>query len=266
MNISLKEKAIVLKLDSESFNLKPLLQFVEHGFTNIKYISNAMVINNSVNELIKKKYLLKWSYKLYYKKHKSESVIKFNQILKSLHLPLCIIITNDKQISQMTSISINHLGSNELSIACNQFHSQILKHLKIVLLPLVINTNTNRSLKIKIKTKNDLLILQRVLSYSKISNISVKFITHGLNFNQLINNENDEDIIYKNKLEKSFKILSINDYSSNREIKSNYKKMLRKYHPDKVYNQNEETINLYTKRFQIIQEAYELVQEHLKAA
>jgi curved DNA-binding protein CbpA len=42
--------------------------------------------------------------------------------------------------------------------------------------------------------------------------------------------------------------------------------MLRKYHPDRVFNLGEETVNNYTKKFQTIQEAYQLIKEHKKIA
>lgn len=60
------------------------------------------------------------------------------------------------------------------------------------------------------------------------------------------------------------KILSISNESTPSEMKQNYRNMLKKYHPDIVYNQNEELVKLYTRRFQIIQNAYDFVKEHHK--
>jgi len=71
---------------------------------------------------------------------------------------------------------------------------------------------------------------------------------------------------FETKLEKSYKVLNITSKSTNKEIKNSYKKMLRKFHPDNVHNTNEKTVDLYTKRFQVIQEAYQLVKKDLEVA
>ena len=98
----------------------------------------------------------------------------------------------------------------------------------------------------------------------KISNILVKFVTNGLNFQRLEPEDNLDEIAYKEKIKKSYKVLSITINSTKKEIKNNYKKMLRKYHPDRVYCENDEIVALYTRRFQVIQEAYALIKQHHK--
>jgi uncharacterized membrane protein YkvA (DUF1232 family) len=59
-----------------------------------------------------------------------------------------------------------------------------------------------------------------------------------------------------------YEVLGVSRGSSREEIKSAYRKLASKYHPDKVNHLGEEFKNLAEKRFKEIQEAYqELVQK-----
>ncbi|MCK4875288.1 MAG: J domain-containing protein [Sulfurimonas sp.] len=267
MVISLDKRAIVLKLEHDSFNLKALLYFIENSFQKVNYFSNTTVVCGEPDELSRKQYLLKWAYEICSKKFKIPLQVSIEQLMESLHLPIYIIKTNNKSIAKVVTVTIDHITSNALSITCNQHHSQIIPYLKTILKKSIIKTSWGRSLKIRIKTEDDLFRLNNILSHRTISNISVTFVTHNLDFNKLHTNSTySQELAYKEKLQKSYKILSLTDNSTSREIKNSYRKMLRKYHPDRVYNENDDVIKLYTRRFQVVQEAYELIQEHNRAA
>lgn len=262
MDITLEKRSIVFKINHDSINLKPLLYFIENSFQNVKYFSNIAVIQAKSDELIKKRYLLKWAYKIFYNKNKPFSHLTYKELSEAIDLPIQIISTNNKSVTKTVRITIAHLGSHELSITCNQYHSQIIQYLKVVFKKSIIETDELRTLKVKINTKSDLLLLKDVLLHKKISNIPVVFVSHGLNFDRLYS----EELAFENKLKKSYKVLSISYNSSTKEIKSNYKKMLRKYHPDRVSTENNDVVQLFTRRFQVIQEAYDLVKEHHRVA
>ncbi|MBW1887616.1 MAG: DnaJ domain-containing protein, partial [Deltaproteobacteria bacterium] len=65
--------------------------------------------------------------------------------------------------------------------------------------------------------------------------------------------------IYFNDIDKYYKTLNCTPESSNEEIKSNYKKLVKDFHPDTIVSKGlpEEFTDFATKRFRQIQEAYE---------
>jgi DnaJ like chaperone protein len=67
--------------------------------------------------------------------------------------------------------------------------------------------------------------------------------------------------VYFKGIDKYYKILNCTPESSNQEIKSNYKKLVKDFHPDRIVSKGlpEEFIDFATKRFQEIQEAYEKI-------
>ena len=70
-------------------------------------------------------------------------------------------------------------------------------------------------------------------------------------------------VVYFNDIDKYYKTLDCTPESSNQEIKSNYKKLVKDFHPDTIVSKGlpEEFTDFATKRFREIQEAYEKVKQ-----
>lgn len=267
MDITLTNLAIQIRLKNDSVNLKPLMYFVENSFKDVKKYSNITVIKGRSEESIKIRYILKWAYKIYLKNQTKTSDINFKTLSESIHLPIYILCNNQQQISQTLTMTIEHIGENVLSVKSNQYNSQVIQYFKHIFKDSMSRTTNRKTFKISIYTKNDFLLLKKILSMKTIYNTKISFITYSLNFKKLNQDHIDnKEKVFEEKLQKCYKILSIDNKSSLKEIKNNYRKMLKKYHPDRVYSKDNETVELYTKRFQVIQKAYELVQEHHKVA
>jgi len=261
MYITLERKAIVFRIKSDSNTFSPIMHFVKNSFKNVKYLPNLTVVSEDESELIRKRYLLKWAYK-----NKKNNSINFKDLINNLYLPIHIVNADHKYVEKTIQITLTHLNTNnEIHIKCNEYNHTIINTFTKLFKNSITFTSDNRIFRINIKTKYDLAILKSIIYRKKISGISVLFITHNLNFSKLHSDDIlSEEKMYEQKLIKSYKILGITEKNTNKEIKNNYRKMLRKYHPDKVSFRDDETVKLYTKRFQVIQEAYSLVQEHLK--
>lgn len=64
------------------------------------------------------------------------------------------------------------------------------------------------------------------------------------------------------KLETAYKVLGVNSNSSDEEIKSTYRELVKKHHPDKVAYLGEEYVQKAEKMFRKIQEAYEIIENN----
>ncbi len=80
-----------------------------------------------------------------------------------------------------------------------------------------------------------------------------------------ISNKQYGDIkaVYFKDFDKYYKILNCTSQSSNEEIKSSYKKLVKDYHPDTIISKGlpEEFINFASNRFREIQESYEKIRQ-----
>lgn len=69
--------------------------------------------------------------------------------------------------------------------------------------------------------------------------------------------------VYFKDADRYYKVLNCTPESSNDEIKSNYKKLVKEFHPDKIISKGlpEEFIDFATKKFQEIQDAYNTIKK-----
>ncbi len=69
--------------------------------------------------------------------------------------------------------------------------------------------------------------------------------------------------IYFKDIDKYYKILNVTPESSDQEIKSSYKKLVKDFHPDKIVSKGlpEEFIDFAANRFHEIQESYEKIRQ-----
>ena len=58
-------------------------------------------------------------------------------------------------------------------------------------------------------------------------------------------------------LDKWFKILEIDKNASNAEIKKAHRKIVMKYHPDKLQGVSADIVKLAEEKFRLVQDAYE---------
>ena len=70
--------------------------------------------------------------------------------------------------------------------------------------------------------------------------------------------------MFYNSKDNAYKILEIDKSASVDEIKAAYRKMAKKYHPDKVAHLGEEHRKGAEEKFRQVQEAYELLQKELR--
>jgi DnaJ like chaperone protein len=80
-----------------------------------------------------------------------------------------------------------------------------------------------------------------------------------------VSDQQFEDIkaVYFKDTNKYYKMLNCSPESSNEEIKTNYKKLVKEFHPDKIISKGlpEEFIDFASKRFQEIHESYQKIKQ-----
>ncbi len=85
-------------------------------------------------------------------------------------------------------------------------------------------------------------------------------------FNLSDNQYENIKAVYFQDLDKHYKMLNCTAESTNEEIKSNYKKLVKDFHPDVIISKGlpEEFVEFAEKRFREIQESYEKIRQERK--
>jgi hypothetical protein len=120
------------------------------------------------------------------------------------------------------------------------------------------------------RTKNR---LDRLLKRKQLLFFNLKY-TYSPNFLTILfntfnsrrnrkNSFNSTKYLKDNTLQAHYSTLEAPYDSDFETIKRNYRKLAKMYHPDRVHNKNETVVELYTKKFQKIQESYNYLKEYL---
>jgi DnaJ like chaperone protein len=88
-----------------------------------------------------------------------------------------------------------------------------------------------------------------------------KIATIGGYLNINIHDFNSIKAMFYDDVDSSYKILEIEKSASDAEVKSAYRKMVKKYHPDKLRGLGEEHIKGAEEKFRQVQRAYEHIQK-----
>ena len=63
---------------------------------------------------------------------------------------------------------------------------------------------------------------------------------------------------------KYYRVLELSSNATPDAIRRSYKKLAKRYHPDRVFTHDANTVSQYTQRFQMLQEAYSVLMENRK--
>jgi DnaJ like chaperone protein len=100
--------------------------------------------------------------------------------------------------------------------------------------------------------KSDGMVTENELA--KINTIAGYLNINAYDFNSI-------KAMFYNEVDSSYKILEIDKSATNEELKSAYRRMVKKYHPDKLRNLGPEHIKGAEEKFRQVQNAYEHIQK-----
>ena len=115
-------------------------------------------------------------------------------------------------------------------------------------------------------SKQELEVIHTISSYLRISawdfgTIQAMYINSQYNKQEYGNNNGYYQQSAQNQLKNAYKILQVSEDATNEEIKKSYRKLVIKYHPDKVASLGEEIQKQAKEKFQQINAAYELIKK-----
>jgi len=118
-----------------------------------------------------------------------------------------------------------------------------------------IYTKKNKSYIPKLKE----LIIKRANKAIKIElpNRECKYISNKQHLNDFTKTKQTKSIKKYYKLDTSYTILGVTPQDDIFTLKKHYKRLAKEYHPDRVFLKDQQTINIYTSKFQNILQAYE---------
>jgi DnaJ-domain-containing protein 1 len=266
MRIFTSKTMILIHAKRDTIHAKVIVDFVNQHFKYKIQSTSGIFIHHCNEELMSKKRFFHWLYWSYQQMHgkdprdlREEIESKPNRPIKIDWIEKANIITNIPiSLEVINKIYVRFIFKQESATA--YLHNFLRSYFKTHTVSLAGDRDhylvkvDNEVVKEKLLT---LLQRKRIMQYYVSFTYNQQQISQLLASNNYFVPEKENE---QAKIDKAYKLLKVSPEEDLSEIKKRFKKLLYKYHPDRVYNQGQELIDKYTLTFQSIQSAFETIQ------
>jgi len=256
MQILLGARETIIKIHSKSIQIGHIEHFITTHFQTTKVDAHSIYIPQSTHISHHRQFLLKWLYTLYAKRKNEYLPELKNSLIRRQCKAIRIILAK----SSVTKV-FYELQENQEAI-------------KITMMPK--NISLLQALQNFVHADFE---ESRDYFLCSLKERDVQKQFQKLLFSKEVLSEKYIQFFDKKKMEKYFqaqenstfshllqahRILGIEGNENKKQIKKQYKNLAKRYHPDKLNSKDEQTILNYTKKFQILHLAYEIVMQNYK--
>lgn len=256
MQINIQPNACVLTLCSDSLHARSVENFINKNFKRVLAFTNTRLVFTNKTESFKRAYFLQWAYQVYCKTHISSTLIE--EKLKNIqNVPIKIIFISKKTVAQKLRIYIEVLEDKKLMLKSEEKNKQLTLYLKMRFQKVFVGVvSGNRGIYIDVKDKETLRRLKNLFSCSFIMGLPTEFIFPNGDIDNIAVDTEENSMV-----QDAYSILQVQPDASMKEVKAKYRKLVKLYHPDRVFMCDANMISKYTEKFQCIQDAFELIKQ-----
>jgi len=257
MQILLGAQETIIKINSKTIKIDYIQHFIHEHFTNVIITNKSLYIPTSRKNNHYRIFLLKWLYALYIKKKKN-NVSQFKEILLKREYKAIKIILSQEITHK---IIWNILDEKNIALSIEPYNEKIIVMLKTYFTTSLHVNNTYISL--HVNTVEEKERLKKLLANLHFFRIKVTHIFNKQEMASFVKTPDTKEKRLQNPLQKAHTILGSFPEDDASMLKKRYKKLAKKYHPDKVDIQDNKNVVLYTQKFQNILQAYEILLEQV---
>jgi len=266
MRIFANRNMILIHARRDSIQEKVIVDFVNRHFKYKVQGESGIFIHHCNEEVNSKNRFFHWLYWSYQQMHGKDPHDLREEIESKPQRPIKIKWIEKANIIINIPMSIEVINKIYVKFTLKQENATTYMHnfLRAYFRTHIISLAGDRDHYL-IKVDNEAVKekLLALLKRTRIMQYHVSFIYNRQHISQLLASNNYFDPQKESeqtKIDKAYKLLNVSPNEELSEIKKRFKKLLHKYHPDKVFNQGQEVIDKYTMTFQSIQSAFETIQ------
>lgn len=266
MRIFANRSMILIHARRDSIQEKVIVDFVDRHFKYKVQGESSLFVHHCDDEIKSKDRFFHWLYWHYQQMHGKEPSELRAEIESNPQRPIKINWIEKANIITNIPITIEVINTIYVKFTFRQDSATAHMHnfLRGYFRTHIISNQIDRDqYLIKVDNEDVKEKLSDLLKRTRIMQYYVSFTYNQQQISQLLAANNH--FIPQNKgehakIEKAYKLLKVTPEDDLSAIKKRYKKLLYKYHPDRVYNQGQELIDKYTMTFQAIQSAFETIE------
>ena len=261
MKIVLQNSLILITTDFNTLNSDWMKEFLNHHSRGMLFLPKAvLVFRNETLDEIRTDFLQQLSVHHASKNHFSHEFF-LRSMLRYGKQPIKIEL-DTKQEPESVQVHLYAYNKDTVLITLKYPNSWVMNYMRSQL-EVYVERGTDTSLVIDVQDYKAKERLERTLNKKHILHYEIQYTydNHFLttlyssfanfSFGSLIKEDDS-----KNKNIRFYTILECPIGASQDALKKSYKKLIKVYHPDKVFHENPNMLKHYTQKFQLLQEAY----------
>jgi len=249
MQILLGAHETIIKINSKAMSVDYIQHFINSYFKDTIIKDNYIFIPKSSKKCCHRVFLLKWLYSLYTKKSNTHLPELRKTLIDRQNKPIKIVLP--KKI--IYKIIYTVIDSETLHVKVRPLNTQIIDKFKTLLW--ADTTNLPAFISITIRDEKEKEFFKGFINSKDMIMQPHKHIYDEQKMQDFIKKESI------NQLDTAYLIFGLTPNDSTKALKRRYRKLAMLYHPDRASTQDEEIIKTYTRKFQTIVQAYEVLSQ-----
>ena len=296
MDITLTQNFIQITVEEDNDFLHKALAYAEKYFSKSYRLSRTILILDD-GERFKKDYLVNWAYHAFGQDEKQQKIHNLidnldnpnpqnddkneetsliqpieeplqdlKYLLDFTYLPIRIKIVNKNSLIERVKISLRLLNAKRVMLKMDKANNVARRYIAHIFEDYYVGCDRDE---IYLDSTKPYFweSIMNLISFKVIHNVILDFDYDSFaNRGGLGSFESSFLTDEERVLRSCYMTLECHYQDDFEQVKKNYLKLAKEYHPDNVFGQDEEIIESYSDRFRRIQEAYEKTKHYLRAS
>jgi molecular chaperone DnaJ len=276
MKIFIQSNMLIIQTDLSILNKEWFGRFIiEHG-TDMIFLPISVIVFFNENKVQKRKKFLSKLAEHYAEQTEFYQEQLMRNFIRYKHKPIKIEFDKDeveKLKGREVKVKLDAISNEKIQLKLEKPNKWVISFFLAQLDSFLLKWNS-KIIQIDVSESRTKARIDRMLKKDKFLFFKIKYIynEHFLYnlFNPFSSGEKEYDSFTSNSYQQDaqmthwYSVLEAPYGASIGVVKQNYRKLAKMYHPDRVHNKNKTIVELYTKRFQEIQNAYASLKQRLK--
>jgi len=260
IDVSLENNMIIVRCSFDILKSSWMDEFLNTHSQDMLFLPKAVLVFSNASLFSIKETFLHSLSEFYTKDLEVTNDFYFRSLMRYMKHPVKIELFKQEE-PELIEVRLQARSSKDVQIKLDTPNRWVMSYLKSQLgvyikqeglMNLFLELNDNKS-----KARLERALNKRHILHYQLQYTYDAFFMKNLyaEFGQFEYEDHSDDEI--GEMMHYYTVLECPIGSSQDALKKSYKKLVKVYHPDKVHCENELTVNHYTQKFQLLQEAYQ---------
>jgi len=260
MEIILRDNMIIVRTGFDILKAPWMDDFLNCYSQDMLFLPKSVLVFANASLSIAKEEFLYQLCEYYTKDKETDSDFYLRSLLKYMKYPIKIELLEQEEPEKI-EVRLQARSNSEVHIKLDTPNRWVISYLKSQL-DLYVTQEGYMNLFLDLPDNKAKGRLERALNKRHILHYEIQYTYDAYfmqnlysDFGQFEYEDHSDDEI--DEMLHYYTVLECPVGSSQDALKRSYKKLVKVYHPDKVHCENPDTVNHYTQKFQLLQEAYQ---------